>query len=636
MENAKWTRPRTSRIYLHPPLAERLVVLYPDFKVTDSSLLDNGTHLSQPGIGFTLLHGEEMEAFDYEDTFFSPVSDGLPIYTLHNKVEKNSNCCSVMLEAFDTFDRKPATCFKVTVKNESSVPFSDCLGLLCRSGQSDAYMTQLHMEGYAPYVPNLKNWYMLKRTWEQTGETSAAAEDGSVFLQFPKEASFRWLKDGPKGHLFEAADYFRMDYTLQPGESLSFVGMFRHGETEAFDYEALKEETIRNWKKIQANIEVFPDTDNPFYRNMYLQLLTQCCQMLAHYEGSDLVATRQGDLGRFIWPYESAVVLTALDQVGLRAHTGDGYRYFCERWLVTEGEDKGRIQSGCGAWENFTGSVLWGASEHLKYSKDPEELSYFLPKLKMMLDWIQRRRTTPSTGYPGIFPSGKGSDWPDVAQFWTFTDSYNVKAVKSMAEMLDQYGREEAKEAWKIYEDYSDSIIKIRDELYKGHEDDEMYLFPHELGVPFEDSQTYSYYTDGAPMLLETGFIAPDSKMRKQMEAFFRNRGQFEKGLTGLMTSCDGAYDGAYHGGYGDVWYTMQSEWFWIPTWMAAGEQEKADESMEALMTYGLTPEFVVSERYCSINKWYGPWQPNGSGSARMAKLMLLYFGERRAKEEDR
>ncbi len=123
--------------------------------------------------------------------------------------------------------------------------------------------------------------------------------------------------------------------------------------------------------------------------------------------------------------------------------------------------------------------------------------------------------------------------------------------------------------------------------------------------------------------------------MRKQMEAFFRNRGQFEKGLTGLMTSCDGAYDGAYHGGYGDVWYTMQSEWFWIPTWMAAGEQEKADESMEALMTYGLTPEFVVSERYCSINKWYGPWQPNGSGSARMAKLMLLYFGERRAKEED-
>ena len=60
----------------------------------------------------------------------------------------------------------------------------------------------------------------------------------------------------------------------------------------------------------------------------------------------------------------------------------------------------------------------------------------------MMLDWIQRRRTTPSTGYPGIFPSGKGSDWPDVAQFWTFTDSYNVKAVKSMAEMLDQYGRD--------------------------------------------------------------------------------------------------------------------------------------------------------------------------------------------------
>ena len=82
MENAKWTRPRTSRIYLHPPLAERLVVLYPDFKVTDSSLLDNGTHLSQPGIGFTLLHGEEMEAFGA--VHFADTPEGLGHWILED------------------------------------------------------------------------------------------------------------------------------------------------------------------------------------------------------------------------------------------------------------------------------------------------------------------------------------------------------------------------------------------------------------------------------------------------------------------------------------------------------------------------------------------------------------------------
>ena len=99
------------------------------------------------------------------------------------------------------------------------------------------------------------------------------------------------------------------------------------------------------------------------------------------------------------------------------------------------------------------------------------------------------------------------------------------------------------------------------------------------------------------------------------------------------MTSCVSAWDGGYHGGYGDVWYTIQSELFWLPTWMAAGETEKAAETMEALMKYSLTSEYITSERYCSINEWYSPWQPNGSGSASFMSIMLSYFGERRKGE---
>ncbi|MGI5856201.1 MAG: hypothetical protein ACOX64_07050, partial [Candidatus Merdivicinus sp.] len=504
---------------------------------------------------------------------------------------------------------------------------------LCRSGK-DVYMTQLHQEGYAPYEPNLKNWYMLKRTWEQTGETSAADDEGSIFLKVPAGLKLRWVKDGPKGHMFEAADYFRLDYSLEPGGSIFFEGVLRAAETGDFDYQAEKAASVARWQKILEKVELVPNTGNPVHRNLYLQLVTQCCQMLARYKGSDMVATRQGDLGRYIWPYEATVVLTLLDQIGLREHTGEAYRYFCERWLVQEGEDKGRIQSGCAAWENFTGSVIWGISEHLKYSGDPEEMDYFLPKLQDMLDWIQRRRMQPSPGYAGIFPSGRGSDWADIAQFWTFTDSYNVMAIRCMAEMLEQHERSEAGTVRKIYEDYFNRLIEIRDELYQGHEKDEAFLFPHELGLSVEDSQNYSYYTDGAPMLLETGLIEPGSRMHRQMEAFFRSRGQFERGLTGLMTSCDGFCDGAYHGGYGDVWYTMQSEWFWLNSWLATGEKDKARETMDALLTYGVTQEFIVSERYCSINEWYSPWQPNGSGSARMAKMMLAYFGERRTEEK--
>ena len=74
----KWQRPRTTRAYLHPPLAERLTLIWPEFKITDSSLLDDGTHVEQPGIGMILLHGEEMESFDFKETRFSPVTAGIP------------------------------------------------------------------------------------------------------------------------------------------------------------------------------------------------------------------------------------------------------------------------------------------------------------------------------------------------------------------------------------------------------------------------------------------------------------------------------------------------------------------------------------------------------------------------------
>ena len=64
---------------------------------------------------------------------------------------------------------------------------------------------------------------------------------------------------------------------------------------------------------------------------------------------------------------------------------------------------------------------------------------------------------------------------------------------------------------------------------------------------------------------------------------------------------------------------------------MTAGETEKAAETMEALMKYSLTAEYITSERYCSIDEWYSPWQPNGSGSASFMGIMLSFFGERRS-----
>jgi hypothetical protein len=356
-------------------------------------------------------------------------------------------------------------------------------------------------------------------------------------------------------------------------------------------------------------------------------MVMQCTQMLALYEGQESITVRQGDVARFVWPYEGAQVLVNLERAGITEYSARAYRGYFDRWLVREGADMGKIGSQAG-WDNFTGSVIWGLSEYLKKADDPEEFAEFLPYLVMMRDWIQRRRKEPrAEGYANIFPCGKGSDWSEKGQFWTFTDSHNCMALRSMCEALEKHGSEEYTPTKTLLDEYSQVILDIRDELFRGHENEETYILPHMLGIPFEDSENYSYYTDGAPYLLYTGFIEPGSLIHQKMEAFFRKRGQFERGLTGRMTSCSSMWDEAYFGGYGDVWYTMQSETYWIKAWCASGERDKALESLEACLTYGMSPECIAAERYCSINPWYNPWQPNGSGSSRVIEMMQMYFG---------
>ena len=625
-----WRRPKTTKVYLQMPLSERIALLCPDFKILDLSLLDDGTHVGQPGVGLLFLHGERMEAFPMHATAYRAVEVGLPIYAIRNRTAEGTH---IEVEAFCKKMRNPDICFRVTLTNDTSRPLKGTLGLLPRSGQ-EKYMLNQHQEGYSPYRPNHKNWYMLKRTWKRTAPCVAESDMGTLYLQ-GIEDSCSWQTQSYNGHSFEAADYFCVSYALAPNETLNFTGILhadpnRREESLAFDYDVERKKVKEEWNFITSSIQRRPNTAQVKYQNVFLHCAVQCMQMLAHYQGSDLIATRQGDVGRFVWPYEGVQVLIMLDRIGLSEHTGAAYRYYCERWFVREGENRGMIQSQAG-WENFTGSVMWGISEHLKYVYSKEEFLYFLPYLVAMRDWIQRKRTADRTnGYDGIFPCGKGSDWGEIGQFWTFTDSHNVMALQSMAEMLLLYQNEEYETTLSLCEAYRTRLIQIRDELYAGHETEESYIFPHMLGIPFEDSENYSYYTDGAPYLLYTGLIAPGSRMQQQMESFFLSRGQFENGLTGRMTSCSSMWDEAYFGGYGDVWYTMQSETYWIKAWMACGEQEKALNSLHALMRYGMTKEFVIAERYCSIEPWYSPWQPNGSGSARMLEILLTCFGEKR------
>lgn len=47
-----WQQPKTTRIYLHPPFCERLILMWPDFKITNSEIVDNNLHTNQYASAF--------------------------------------------------------------------------------------------------------------------------------------------------------------------------------------------------------------------------------------------------------------------------------------------------------------------------------------------------------------------------------------------------------------------------------------------------------------------------------------------------------------------------------------------------------------------------------------------------------
>ena len=65
------------------------------------------------------------------------------------------------------------------------------------------------------------------------------------------------------------------------------------------------------------------------------------------------------------------------------------------------------------------------------------------------------------------------------------------------------------------------------------------------------------------------------------------------------------------------------------------GETEKADKYANGILRYGVTPEFMVSERYSSVDPWFTPWQPNASGAGRLDHFLLNYYGERKVDDAE-
>ncbi len=632
-----WERPKTSRVYLQTPGADRILLLQPDFKLISLALEFTSRHTRQSASGVLVLVGEKNSApVDYEKTTFDIPKDGLPIYTIHNIDEGNQ--CLITMTAFASVDGGQIMYARISITNPDAVQKTGRIALLPRSAiNGDQYLTGLWDTGYESYAPNWKQWLLQRiNPFAEicADPATAAAINNHGMLRILNASDFhvRFISRNEQPNRFEAQDYYACDYTLVAGASTFIDIAFSDMPfSDVSTYDEAYADAAAYWQNLQARVTCFPKTNEPMIKDMFRQNITQCLQMLAQYHGTKGILARQGDVGRYIWIWEAIHYLMPLDKLGFHDFTRPAYETFLS-WVDMDYKNRGKINYHLVSWDNAEGALIYGLSYHLTMVNDKALFETWKPKLLALISYIEKKRNIDeSSEFEGLYPAGQSSDWGEIGKHWIYTDAFQVVGLRTMVEAFAKYQSTEFPYVFHIYESYYAAIIEVRNKLYAGHENDETYILPHIAGISFEESYNHCFYTDGAPFLPLLGFMDPFSRMFEQMEAFYRKNGLFDHGLAGRITNATDP--GAF--AYGDCYYTGIPELCWAYPWMARGEWEKVDAAAAAIFTYNVTREYIVSERYCSIDPWYTPWQPNGSGSGRLISFLLDYYDAKAAKQKE-
>lgn len=636
-----WETPKTTKVYLHSIGSQRLVMLHPDFKITDIDLIDKPMHFNQKGFGVHLLFTEadgKMGECEWHNTEWVKPAGGIPVYTVCNRGAYDG--CTIEMTAFSDTDRIPVTYCELVITNANNYRVSSNAGVMPRYADIDHYITGLHDTGYEPYSPNWRQWLLCRSNRFSPcddGITAKASNGyGSIRLLELTNCSAEWIDSEAQPNRFEAWDYYRISYTLEAGECAVVRFAIRRGgfdeSIKAYDDALI--DTCNFWSDIQGEVKLLPDCASDETENIFRHNITQMLQMLQRYEGGkdpDAIYARQGDVGRYIWIWEAIHWLTLLDRVGLSRFVTPAYRMWFDCWQIKEGDKAGLLNDPYVHWDNANGSALGGLSLHLMTLDSRDVFESFREGMLLALEYVQSRRDPDKASegeVKGLFTSGQASDWGEIGQHWTYTDAVNCYCIGFMAECFEHFGDEKAAYVRGIYDDYHAVLMGVLRDLSEPHRGERSYLMPHILGKTPEETFNHCFYTDGISYLPILGIMDPNSEIFEQTENAHRDMGFLddEHGLAARMTNDACGADGLY----GNVYYTGVAEFSWIHAWLARGEKDKAAKYLEGTLRYNITPEYISSERYCSTDPWFVPWQPNASGSGRLCHLLLDYYGEKK------
>lgn len=611
-----WERPFTAKRYLHPPCAENIATMWPDFKVMLGDV-EEGTKKHISG-AFRLLVGEAADEIPFEKTGYLVREDGAPIHG----IVYNFDDYRLHMESFCSVERVPTAYTCVTVSNGNCFAVSGCVSVMAKTGFEDV-LTGMGIDGYCHFDPGVGNWGYLRTRYEY--ENGILRDDTYELRIKAPGFSGQWQGDAP-GLLWRQRGLLKLKFSLAPGESRSFTIGFKKGEVTPFDYEEERDKTLGFWKQELQNIHTFVG-EGHMMKALQYNLTAQLLQMFAHPVGKDYLIARQGGLQRATWPVEALEFLIALDQTGNFSHyTQRAYETMINEFQVKDGEDRGRVLNKTGIpWASDTAGAVWGIARHVLLRKDNEVFMRFRDVLLSAFDWMQRQRAKTADSdqlVPGIFPPMASSDWEGEYQSWCWTDGNNLMAYEWLGKALKQFGDPRGEEVISAHEAYRACLIQILEsEMAKNIVGDEIRI-SNRAGADAQDPQLGAV-GDSAMNLLRAGVIEPGSQCAKLLENYYRNRGYGQHGLMGLMS--DGLVEQGLHSDSwaGHTWYTSATDNLWFYNWLQAGETEKALQTLKAQLLYSMSPEFYMCERYADNDPYFVPWMPNASANGRTLMMLL-------------
>ena len=623
---SSWELPRTTRRYVHPPMAERMCVLFNDAKLMFSEVRHEHhwtarSYSREVGNVLWFFHGKDDRLFDFKTAENLLPEDGVPLHGLRWREDD----VAVTLETCCDFVRRTTAHGRFSVVNGSAKGFAEEYAIRVRYGNEatllGGYKNQ-PPDYYKPYVSLPETWSQVLCDWAWGGGVLRSPAGG--FITFAKPPpSARW--DAERGEL-------RFSVDLKAGESFVLDFAVGIGADVQPAFEATRRATADAWQRELAKINRLPKglKENPEHLRIVKNMVVQMLQCFCHPVGCDYVLPRQGGLQRWVWPWDNMDALSALGKVGDFGEYVEGaidfyfglYGYGSGGY--PEPENRGRIGPFGNDWDCNTANCLGILARYCLDTGRRRPWDRYRAKALEGFRWIMRSRVPPGAtdAVPGFFPAGLACDYKTKTQSWGFTDALNLIDMGDYLAAAERFGDPALAEIRAGFNDYlgtmRDRVLFFKQES-ADKEDFDIPISPDRKEV--EKMYPRLYHGNMVVLGLKNGYLDAKDVLRV-WKWCIRNGQTSDKGLTGKYTT---ASDDPVMLHY---WYTTSQDCLWHRAFRRIGNHDQADIILAATLKFAMSRELYVGERYRDDEPWFLPWSPNCSGSGRIVQMLLERYGE--------